>query len=76
MSGRFWSTDEQMVRLRPAFPKSRGRPRVEYRRVLSGIYIRKNGVQWTDAFRVWAAEDALRSGRSLAPQGRVRPDLR
>jgi EpsI family protein len=32
-----------MKRLRPFFPKSRGRPRVDNRRVLSGIiYVKKN----------------------------------
>lgn len=50
MSGHFWLTDEQMERLRPFFPKSRGKPRVDDRRVLSGIiYIKKNGLQWKDA---------------------------
>ncbi len=50
MSGRFWLSDAQMERLRPFFPKSRGKPRVDDRRVLSGIiYIQKNGLQWKDA---------------------------
>ena len=50
MSGDFWLTDEQMERLRPFFPKSRGKPRVDDRRVLSGIiYIKKNGLQWKHA---------------------------
>jgi transposase len=50
MSGHFWLTDEQLERLRPFFPKSRGKPRVDDRRVLSGIiYINKNGLQWKDA---------------------------
>lgn len=37
MSRHFWLTEEQMERLRPFFPKSRGKPRVDDRRVLSGI---------------------------------------
>lgn len=37
MSDLFWLTDEQMARLQPYFPKSRGRERVDDRRVLSGI---------------------------------------
>ena len=50
ISGHFWLTYEQMERLRPFFPKSRGKPRVDDRRVLSGIiYIKKNGLQWKDA---------------------------
>ncbi|MDF3607741.1 IS5 family transposase [Paracoccus sp. DMF-8] len=43
----FWLTDAQMERLRPFFPKSRGRPRVDDRRVLSGIiFIQRNGLMW------------------------------
>ena len=39
-----------MVRIRPFFPKSRGRPRVEGKRVLSGIiFINRNGLRWCDA---------------------------
>jgi transposase len=34
MSDLFWLTDAQMERLRPFFPKSRGKPRVDDRRVL------------------------------------------
>ena len=40
----------QIERLRPFFPKSRGRPRVDDRRVLSGIiFINRNGLRWCDA---------------------------
>ncbi|MEX0304907.1 MAG: transposase [Leisingera sp.] len=50
MSNLFWLTDEQMVRLRPYFPKSHGRPRVDDRRVLSVIiFINRNGLRWSDA---------------------------
>ena len=39
-----------MQRLRPFFPKSRGRARVDDRRVLSGIiFINRNGLRWCDA---------------------------
>ena len=37
MSDLFWLTDAQMARLEPCFPKSHGKPRVDDRRVLSGI---------------------------------------
>ncbi|MCK5501334.1 MAG: IS5/IS1182 family transposase, partial [Tritonibacter mobilis] len=37
MSDLFWLTGAQMVRLKPFFPKSHGKPRVDGRRVLSGI---------------------------------------
>ncbi len=43
-------TDAQMARLRPFFPKSHGRPRVDEYRVLSGIiFINRNGLRWRDA---------------------------
>ena len=39
-----------MQRLRPYFPKSRGRARVDDRRMLSGIiFINRNGLRWCDA---------------------------
>ena len=50
MSDLFWLTDAQMARLRPFFPKSHGKPRVDDRRVLSGIiFINRNGLRWRDA---------------------------
>ena len=50
MSNLFWLTEAQMARLRPYFPKSHGRPRVDDRRVLSGIiFITRNGLRWCDA---------------------------
>lgn len=50
MSELYWLTDEQMGRLRPFFPKSRGKPRVDDRRVLSGIiFIQRNGLMWKHA---------------------------
>ncbi|WP_415839962.1 transposase, partial [Paracoccus yeei] len=45
MSALYWLTDAQIERLRPFFPKFRGRPRVDDRRVLSGIIlIQRNGL--------------------------------
>ena len=50
MSDLFWLTDEQMTRLQPFFPKSYSKPRVDDRRVLSGIvFVNRNGLQWRDA---------------------------
>ena len=50
MSNLFWLTDAQMARLEPFFPKSHGKPRVDDRRVLSGIiFINRNGLRWRDA---------------------------
>ena len=50
MSDLFWLTDAQMARFEPFFPKSHGKPRVDDRRVLSGIiFINRNGLRWRDA---------------------------
>ena len=38
MSNLYWLTDAQMERLKPFFPKSHGKPRVDDRRVLSPAY--------------------------------------
>lgn len=41
-----------MERLKPFFPKSHGKPRVDDRRILSGIiFINRNGLRWCDAPR-------------------------
>lgn len=50
MSDLFWLTDAQMARLQPFFPKSHGKPRVDDKRVLSGIiFINRNGLRWRGA---------------------------
>ena len=50
MSDLYWLTDDQMERLRPHFPRSHGKPRVDDRRVLSGIiFVNRNGLRWRDA---------------------------
>jgi len=38
MSDLYWLTEEQMAQLAPYFPKSHGKPGVDDRRVLSGIF--------------------------------------
>ena len=43
-------TPEQMRRIEPFFPLSHGIPRVDDRRVLSGIlFVIRNGLRWRDA---------------------------
>ena len=60
MSDLYWLTDEQMERLRPFFPKSHGRPRVDDQRVLSGtIFVKRNGLRWRDAPRDYGPAKAL-----------------
>src|SRR6201993_4981028 len=46
----FLLSERQMARISPYFPLSHGVPRVDDRRVVSGIvYVIKNGLQWKDA---------------------------
>ena len=60
MSDLFWLTDDQMERLRPFFPKSHGKPRVDDRRVLSGIiFVNRNGLRWRDAPREYGPHKTL-----------------
>ncbi len=50
MSVPFLLTTAQMRRIRPHFPLSHGIPRVDDRRVLSGIiFVIKGGLRWRDA---------------------------
>ena len=60
MSGQFWLSEQQVERLRPHFPKPRGKPRVDDRRVLSGIlFILRNGLRWQDAPAVYGPHKTL-----------------
>lgn len=50
MSDLIWLSDEQMGRISPYFPRSHGVPRVDDRRIISGIiFVLKNGLRWRDA---------------------------
>ena len=50
MSDLFLLSPAQMSKIAPFFPLSHGVPRVDDRRVVSGIvYVLKNGLQWKDA---------------------------
>ena len=60
MSDLFWLTDAQMERLKPFFPLSHGVPRVDDRRVLSGIiFVNRNGLRWRDAPGVYGPHKTL-----------------
>jgi transposase len=50
MSDHYWLSEAQLERIKPYFPQSHGRPRVDDRRVISGIiHIIRNGLRWRDA---------------------------
>src|SRR3546814_15235367 len=54
------SSDLQMARLQPYFPKIHGRKRVDDQRVLSGIiFVNRNGLRWRDAPREYGPAKTL-----------------
>ena len=60
MSELYWLTDDQMARLVPYFPKSHCKPRVDDRRVLSGIvFVNRNGLRWRDAPSAYGPHNTL-----------------
>ena len=60
MADLFWLTEAQMRRLKPFFPKPRGRARVDDRRVLSGIiFVNRNGLRWRDAPAIYGPSKTL-----------------
>jgi len=61
MSDYFWLSDEQFRRLAPLLPnKPRGVPRVDDRRVISGIvHVLKSGGRWVDAPPVYGPKKTL-----------------
>ena len=60
MSDVFLLTARQMARIVPFFPLAHGVPRVDDRRVVSGIvYVIKNGLQWKDAPKAYGPHKTL-----------------
>ena len=50
MSDLIWLSEAQMRRIEPYFPLSHGIPRVDDRRIVSGIiFLIRNGLRWRDA---------------------------
>jgi transposase len=50
MSDLIWLSEAQMRRIEPYFPLSHGVPRVDDRRIISGIvFVIRNGLRWPDA---------------------------
>jgi transposase len=60
MSDLFWLSRAQMRRIEPYFPLSHGMPRVDDRRVISGIvFVIRNGLRWRDAPRVYGPHKTI-----------------
>jgi transposase len=60
MAGLFLLSEAQMARIAPHFPLAHGVPRVDDRRVVSGIvYVIKHGLQWKDAPKEYGPHKTL-----------------
>ena len=61
MAGVFWLSEDQFSRLAPLLPTdTRGVPRVDDRRVISGIvHVLKSGCRWVDAPDVYGPRKTL-----------------
>lgn len=60
MSTLFYLSREHLDRIKPYFPLSHGTPRVDERRVSSGIiHVIKHGLQWKDAPRQYGPYKTL-----------------
>jgi transposase len=61
MAGEFWLSDDQWFRLQPMLPnKPRGVPRVDDRKVISGIvHVLQSGCRWKDAPAIYGPPKTL-----------------
>ena len=60
MSGLFLLSEAHMRRIAPCFPLSHGVPRVDDRRVISGIvFVIRNGLRWRDAPREYGPHKTI-----------------
>ena len=60
MSDQFWLSEKQLARIKPYFPLSHGVPRVDDRKVISGIiHVIRNGLRWRDAPEVYGSHKTL-----------------
>jgi transposase len=60
MGDLFFLSERQMARISPSFPLAHGVPRVDDRRVVSGIvYVIRTGLQWKDAPKEYGPHKTL-----------------
>ena len=60
MTELFLLSEPQMARIEPYFPRPHGKPRVDDRRVISGIiYVIRNGLEWKDAPKQYGPHKTL-----------------
>jgi len=60
MSDQYWLSEEQLARISRFFPLPHGMPRVDDRKVISGIiHVIRNGLRWRDAPRAYGPHKTL-----------------
>ena len=60
MSDQFWLSEAQLKKIKPYFPLSHGVPRVDDRKVVSGIiHVIKNGLRWRDVPEIYGPHKTL-----------------
>jgi transposase len=60
MSDLIWLSEAQMRRIEPYFPLSHGVPRVDDRKVISGIvFVIRNGLRWRDAPKAYGPHKTI-----------------
>jgi transposase len=60
VSVHFWLCEEQLRRIKSHFPLSHGVPRVDDRKVVSGIIpVIRNGLRWRDAPKIYGPHKTL-----------------
>ena len=60
MSDVIWLSEAQMRRIEPYFPLSHGVPRVDDRKVISGIvFVIRNGLRWRDAPKAYGTHKTI-----------------
>ena len=60
MSDLFWLSEPQLAKVEPYFPLPHGVPRVDDRRVVSGIiFVIRNGLRWRDAPQAYGPHKTL-----------------
>ena len=60
MSDHFWLCEAQLRRIKSHFPLSHGVPRVDDRKVVSGIiHVIRNGLRWRDAPEIYGPHKTL-----------------
>ena len=69
MSDLLWLTEAQMRKIEPYFPLSHGIPRVDDRRIISGIiFVIRNGLRWRDAPTEYGPHKTIYNRPSTSPR--------